>query len=216
MISADIEALAHRYCKAGVQVQYTNYPLSDHVIGIPLFEAEAIAFLQSRFNGVPMRGNCATLSPRSALKPLPLPPLPEVILGKVRRTKRGYALAARLDQDVAASVTVSFYAIRAGKRKRLATLRPRGELADEVTLDRAAAARRRVRARLRRRRQGGHRPGEDLRDAAVPGRANGLSDEPRATPSCVRSTRCCPASGQCPRRTPSRWRRPCLPVPRSP
>jgi hypothetical protein len=128
MISADVEALAHRYCQAGVPVQYTRYPSSDHTLGIPQFEAEAIAFLQARFNGIPMAGNCGSLSPRSALKPLPLPPLPAVILGKVRRTKRGYAFRARLDQDIASKVTVSLYAVRAGTRKRIATLHPRGDL----------------------------------------------------------------------------------------
>jgi hypothetical protein len=128
MISADVEALAHRYCQAGVPVQYTGYPSSDHTLGIPQFEAEAIAFLQARFNGLPTVGNCGSLSSRSALKPLALPPLPGVVLGKVRRTTRGYSLAVRLDQDIASTVTVSLYAVRGAKRKRIATARPSGEL----------------------------------------------------------------------------------------
>lgn len=129
MISADIEALAHRYCRNGVPVRYTRYAGQDHIVAIPGFEAEAVEFLQARFNGLPMISSCDTIGPGYGLEPLAVPPLPEVLLGKARRTRSGYRIAARVDREYAEKLSVSLYALRAGKRKRVATLRPDGALA---------------------------------------------------------------------------------------
>ncbi len=128
MISADIESLAHQYCQKGLPVRYTRYPASDHIVGIPQFEAEAIAFLNGRFAGLPLTDTCDAIPPGRSLRPIPVPALPTVVLGKARRTTKGYRLAARVDRELAETVTVSLYAVRSGKRKRVATLRPGGTL----------------------------------------------------------------------------------------
>jgi pimeloyl-ACP methyl ester carboxylesterase len=126
MISADIESLAHQYCRKGLPVRYSRYPASDHVVGIPQFEAEAILFLQERFNGLPVVSNCDAIPPGRSLAPLPLPPLPALSLDRARRTSKGYRLAVRVDREALTDVSVSLYAVRSGKRKRVATARPTG------------------------------------------------------------------------------------------
>ncbi|WP_354700049.1 hypothetical protein DSM112329_00310 [Paraconexibacter sp. AEG42_29] len=120
MISSDVEALAHQYCGKGVPVHYTRYPGLDHGGVIALFEAEAIAFLQARFTGLPAANDCARIPPGTSLKPLPLPPLPAVVLGRVRRTGSGYRIAARLDREVAGLVSVTVLTVKDGKRRRVA------------------------------------------------------------------------------------------------
>lgn len=130
MISADIESLAHQYCRKGTPVRYSRYAGADHAVAIPQFEPEAIAFLNARFNGLPVVDTtCDQIPPGRSLAPLPLPPLPKLALDPVRKTRKGWRLSARVDQEQLSRLAVSLYAARKGKpRKRLATLRPEGTL----------------------------------------------------------------------------------------
>jgi hypothetical protein len=60
MVAADVEALAHKYCEEGVPVQFEEYKGSSHETAGAYFEPEAGAFLQARFAGLPIQGNCSS------------------------------------------------------------------------------------------------------------------------------------------------------------
>lgn len=134
MISADIESLAHQYCRAGLPVRYSRYPASDHVVGIPQFEAEAIVFLQQRFAGLPVTSTCDAIPPGRSLAPLPVPPLPDLTLQPVRRTAKGWRVVARVDRGSVQDLSVSLYVLRGAGRKRVATSRPAGTLGQRARL----------------------------------------------------------------------------------
>ncbi len=128
MIAADTDALAHKYCQQGVPVTHRKFSGMDHIAAIVPFEAEAIAFLNARMNNIPVVNECATISTGRSLKPLPLPALPKLVVGRPWRTKAGYRIGVRVDDDYAQKVTVSLYSVKGTSRKRLATVRPDAEL----------------------------------------------------------------------------------------
>jgi hypothetical protein len=63
MVAADVKALARRYCREGVPVDYQEYPGISHVEAAALFEPQTGPFLQDRFAGAPFVSNCASLGP---------------------------------------------------------------------------------------------------------------------------------------------------------
>ena len=63
MVAADVKALALRYCREGVPVEFQQYPGAPHVEAAAFFEPQTGPFLQARFAGVPAVSNCSTLGP---------------------------------------------------------------------------------------------------------------------------------------------------------
>ncbi len=72
MVTADVEALAHEYCKQGVPVSFTTYSNSDHDDAALEFEPDATTFLAQRFAGVPFTSGCSSIGKGNSLKPLPV------------------------------------------------------------------------------------------------------------------------------------------------
>jgi hypothetical protein len=72
MVAADVEALAHQYCQRGVAVTFTQYNGLDHTESSLPFEATALAFLETRFLGVPPVSGCALIGTGNSLAPLPV------------------------------------------------------------------------------------------------------------------------------------------------
>jgi hypothetical protein len=73
MISRDVEALAHEYCKQGVSVKFETYWGSDHEGAAIRFEPIATAWLLARFQGLPVISNCSTVGKGNSLAPVPAP-----------------------------------------------------------------------------------------------------------------------------------------------
>ncbi|HEV2369019.1 MAG TPA: lipase family protein, partial [Acidimicrobiales bacterium] len=63
MVAADVKALARRYCREGVPVDYQEYPGASHIQAAAYFEPQTGPFLQDRFAGVPFVNNCPSLGP---------------------------------------------------------------------------------------------------------------------------------------------------------
>jgi hypothetical protein len=73
MIDGDVEALAHQYCGSGVPVTFDVYQGLPHADAAVPFEADALAFLEGRFLGLPAPNGCAAIGPGNSLAPLPQP-----------------------------------------------------------------------------------------------------------------------------------------------
>jgi hypothetical protein len=73
MIAGDVEALAHEYCQRGVPVTFSVYPLLPHSDAAVPFEAQALSFLEGRFNGGAAPNGCASIGQGNSLAPLPQP-----------------------------------------------------------------------------------------------------------------------------------------------
>jgi pimeloyl-ACP methyl ester carboxylesterase len=73
MIDGDVQALAHEYCQRGVPVTFTVYPGLPHSDAAVPFEAQALAFLEGRFNGAAAPNGCASIGQGNSLAPLPQP-----------------------------------------------------------------------------------------------------------------------------------------------
>ena len=63
MSAVDVKALARRYCRQGVPVDYQEYRGASHVTAGAFFDPQTGPFLQERFAGTPFVGNCSTLGP---------------------------------------------------------------------------------------------------------------------------------------------------------
>ena len=63
MVAGDVKALARRYCREGVPVDYQEYPGASHVQAAAYFEPQTGPFLQDRFAGAPFVSNCSSLGP---------------------------------------------------------------------------------------------------------------------------------------------------------
>ena len=61
MVAADVKALARRYCREGVPVQYQEFEGASHIEAAAYFEPETGPFLQDRFAGLPFPSNCSSL-----------------------------------------------------------------------------------------------------------------------------------------------------------
>jgi Secretory lipase len=72
MVTKDVEALAHEYCKQGVQVQFTVYKGANHTEAALPFEGASSEFLQERFAGTPFVNGCSSIGKGNSLKPLPV------------------------------------------------------------------------------------------------------------------------------------------------
>jgi hypothetical protein len=79
MVAADVEALAHHYCAAGLPVEFQEYDHLDHTEAAVPFEGVAFPTIQSWLAGLPPVDGCATIGAGNALSPLPAgttPPAP--------------------------------------------------------------------------------------------------------------------------------------------
>jgi hypothetical protein len=57
----DVIALAQRYCRQGVAVEFHRYGGAGHQIAGAYFEPQTAPFLQARFAGLPFTGNCGSI-----------------------------------------------------------------------------------------------------------------------------------------------------------
>jgi hypothetical protein len=73
MITKDVEALAHEYCRQGVAVHFETYQGIPHEAAGADFEPATTAFLLDRFAGVPFTGNCRSIGKGNSLAPKPVP-----------------------------------------------------------------------------------------------------------------------------------------------
>jgi hypothetical protein len=73
MVTKDDEALAHRYCKRGVSVEFHVYKGDDHTHAAVPFELGAAGFLTNRLNRKPVASNCSSVGVGNSLAPLPVP-----------------------------------------------------------------------------------------------------------------------------------------------
>jgi hypothetical protein len=73
MIIGDEEALAHEYCQRGVNVTFQEYGGLPHADAAVPWEAASLAFLEARFAGLPVPGNCSSIPAGNSLAPLPEP-----------------------------------------------------------------------------------------------------------------------------------------------
>jgi hypothetical protein len=73
MVTKDVEALAHEYCKQGVAVRFESYQGIPHEAAGADFEPATTAFLLRRFAGVPFTGNCDEVGHGNSLAPMPVP-----------------------------------------------------------------------------------------------------------------------------------------------
>ncbi|HEY9313114.1 lipase family protein [Williamsia sp.] len=69
MVTGDVQALAHEYCRRGVDVTYAQYNGLTHQEAFPPFEAQALPYLTERFSGLPTHSNCATIPAGNSLAP---------------------------------------------------------------------------------------------------------------------------------------------------
>jgi hypothetical protein len=69
MIAGDVRALARRYCRAGLRVQYRQYDLS-HFTAVPLWLPEAIAWLRDRFTAAAAPTSCGSIARGNSLAPV--------------------------------------------------------------------------------------------------------------------------------------------------
>lgn len=69
MVTGDVRALAHRYCSAGLKVQYDQYDLLSHVPSALLWYPGAAQWLISRFDGTPAPSNCGQYAAGNSLSP---------------------------------------------------------------------------------------------------------------------------------------------------
>jgi hypothetical protein len=70
MVTKDVEALAHEYCKQGVSVQFNVYHHADHETAAGEFEPGATAFLAERLAGTKVSNGCSSIGKGNSLKPL--------------------------------------------------------------------------------------------------------------------------------------------------
>jgi hypothetical protein len=74
MVTKDVEALAHEYCKQGVPLQFTVYNGQDHDGAGEQFELGASQqFLAERFAGTPFSNGCSSVGKGHSLAPLRAP-----------------------------------------------------------------------------------------------------------------------------------------------
>lgn len=68
MLVKDVRSLAHKYCDAGLTIDYAEKPLGHGNQGAD-FLVESVPWLQGRFAGLPNLDTCATVGPGNDLSP---------------------------------------------------------------------------------------------------------------------------------------------------
>lgn len=70
MVAADVEALAHQYCQAGLPVTFVEERGLDHTEAAVPFEVVAFPTIQGWLAGLPPVDGCAAIGPGNSLAPL--------------------------------------------------------------------------------------------------------------------------------------------------
>ncbi len=74
MVTKDVEALAHTYCRRHVSVQFSVYSGDDHTKAAIPFEGNAFKFLAQRLSGASVPNGCSSVGHGNSLAPVPIPP----------------------------------------------------------------------------------------------------------------------------------------------
>jgi len=69
MITADVEALAYKYCSKGIPVEFQEIKGIDHSDSDDLFIPEAVAYLTARLVGLPAPSDCASIPVGDSIAP---------------------------------------------------------------------------------------------------------------------------------------------------
>ncbi|WP_305092089.1 lipase family protein [Prescottella sp. R16] len=69
MVAGDVRGLAHRYCDAGLTVQYDEYAALSHVPAAVAWLPGAVIWLHDRLSGVAATGNCGQFAPGNSFAP---------------------------------------------------------------------------------------------------------------------------------------------------
>lgn len=69
MVTGDTQALAHKFCTAGVPTLYRQYAHIGHTIGFIPWYPEAWGWLKERFDGKPAPSDCATIPVGNSAEP---------------------------------------------------------------------------------------------------------------------------------------------------
>ena len=107
MVANDVAALAHEYCKRGVNVTFHEYAGDDHTQAAPPFLLAAVPFLQSRLQGQAVPNGCASVPVGNSLAPLKVAKVRIGYGGPVRGGRR-FTFSARGGVVVDAVVTVTY------------------------------------------------------------------------------------------------------------
>jgi hypothetical protein len=67
MVAGDVRSIARQYCEDGADITYHEYQLLSHVMGMVPWIAEALPWLQGRFDGAPVSNNCGNILPGNEL-----------------------------------------------------------------------------------------------------------------------------------------------------
>jgi hypothetical protein len=105
MIANDVAALAHQYCRRGVNVTFNEYKGDDHTAAAPPFLLAAIPFLQSRLDGQAVSNGCAAVPVGNSLAPLKVAKV-GVRFGTIVHGRRRLVISARGGVVADAVVTV--------------------------------------------------------------------------------------------------------------
>lgn len=68
MIAGDVRTLARTYCRRGVRVEFTQYPLS-HFTSVPLWLPQAYSWILDRFAGKTAPSSCGSIAPGNSIAP---------------------------------------------------------------------------------------------------------------------------------------------------
>jgi Secretory lipase len=69
MVAGDVRALARKYCREGVRVQYQEYPLS-HFTTVTEWMPAAASWLVDRFSGSQAPSSCGSIAKGNSIKPI--------------------------------------------------------------------------------------------------------------------------------------------------
>ena len=123
MVTDDVEALAHTYCKRGLSVQFTVYQGDDHDEAAEPFEAGALNFISDRLNGVSVQNGCSSIGTGNSLAPAHMPRNSDPIVLRVKNlgVKRGgHGLKLRIRTSYSSFTDMTLRLIHG--KKRLASL----------------------------------------------------------------------------------------------
>lgn len=122
MVAADVEALAHAYCRRGVSVQFDEYRGDDHGGAAIPFEVAALTFLTERLNGAQVADGCGAIGAGDSLAPLPVPSV-RIRLGGLRHREHGVVVNLRSTVSPLGAIVLELrHAGRLVKTLRLGTV----------------------------------------------------------------------------------------------
>ncbi len=70
MVTGDVRSLARQFCGSGTAVDYVQYDTLSHITTVPVWAPAALAWLYTRFAGLPAPNDCAQIAPGNSLAPV--------------------------------------------------------------------------------------------------------------------------------------------------